>query len=99
METGIAPGSWKAIFANGSWKVQDGNGQIIATINKGENDEAYAHLIAASPYMLEALKGLVGLIGDEDLSDNGELSGAAICDLVRSALALAINDETYPSVH
>ena len=96
METGSAPGSWKAVLANGLWKVQDENGQIIATINKGENEESHAHLLAASPYMLEALKGLVGLIGDEDLSDNGELSGAAICDLVRSALALAINDESYP---
>ena len=96
MESRSAPGSWKAVLANGLWKVQDENGQTIASINKGENEEAYAHLIAASPYMLEALKGMVGLIGDEDLSDNGELSGAAICDLVRSALARAINDEMYP---
>ena len=96
METWSSPGSWKAVLANGLWKVQDENGQSIASINKGENEEAHAHLIAASPYMLEALKGLVGLIGDEDLPDNGEFSGAAICDLVRSALALALNDEMYP---
>ena len=96
METGSALGSWKAMFANGFWKVQDENGQIIASINKGEKEETHAYLIAASPYMLEALKGLVGLIGDEDLPDNGELSGAAICDLIRSALALAMNDEMYP---
>ena len=96
METGSAPGSWKAVFANGSWQVQDENGQTIASINNGENEEAHAHLIAASPYMLAALSGLAGLIGDEDLPDNGELSGAAICDLARSALALAINDKMYP---
>jgi hypothetical protein len=28
------------------------------------------------------------LIGDEDIPDNGELSGAAICDMVRSAVDL-----------
>ena len=44
-------------------------------------------------YILEALRGLVDLIGDEDLADNGELSGAAVCDMARAALQLAgIND-------
>jgi hypothetical protein len=38
---------------------------------------------------MEALKGLVALIGDEDLEDNGELSGAAICDMARAAVELA----------
>jgi hypothetical protein len=37
--------------------------------------------------LYEALKGMVDLIGDEDLPDNGELSGAAICDLARYAVA------------
>jgi hypothetical protein len=32
--------------------------------------------------MLEAFKGISELIGDEDLPDNGELSGAAISDKV-----------------
>ena len=94
METGSSPGSWKAWFINGVWQIRDEEGQLIASL--GKNDKPNAHLIAASPYMLEALKGLVGLIGDEDLPDNGELSGAAICDLVRSALAFATNDEMYP---
>ncbi|WNM57488.1 hypothetical protein [Candidatus Nitrospira allomarina] len=36
--------------------------------------------------LYEALKGMVALIGDDDLPDNGELSGAAICDLARYAV-------------
>ena len=43
----------------------------------------------AAPAMYEALKTLLALIGDEDLPDNGELSGAVICDFARSALAQA----------
>ncbi len=35
---------------------------------------------------LEALKAIMNLIGDKDLSDNGELSGAAICDMARAAI-------------
>lgn len=93
MEIRGAPGSWKAKFENGLWQVQDKDGRTIASIEKSENDEPHACLIAASPYMLEALRGLVDLIGDEDLPDNGELSGAAICDLARSAVALATNEE------
>ena len=50
---------------------------------------ANAHLIAAAPAMYEALQALLALIGDEDLPDNGELSGASICDFARSALAQA----------
>lgn len=42
-----------------------------------------------APLLYEALKAMVDLIGDEDLPDNGELSGAAICDLARYAVAKA----------
>jgi len=80
---------WKAKPKGDSWSVQDDKGNVIASINKAKNAEINARLIAASPYMLEALKAVVNLIGDEDLPDNGELSGAAICDLVRSAVGLA----------
>ena len=38
---------------------------------------------------LEALKALMDLIGDNDLPDNGELNGAAICDMARAAIASA----------
>ena len=55
-----------------------------------------ARIIAASPLMFEALSGLVQLIGDEDLPDNGEFSGAAICDLARSALAVATGNSNWP---
>ena len=51
--------------------------------------QANATLIAAAPAMYEALQALLALIGDEDLPDNGELSGASICDFARSALAQA----------
>jgi len=46
-----------------------------------------------TPYILEALRGLVDLIGDEDLPDNGELSGAAICDMAHAAVELAVGTE------
>ena len=46
-------------------------------------------LETAAPAMYEALQALLALIGDEDLPDNGELSGASICDFARSALAQA----------
>lgn len=36
--------------------------------------------------LYEALKGMVDLIGEDDLPDNGELSGAAVCDLARYAV-------------
>ena len=39
--------------------------------------------------MREALKSMVALIGSEDLHDNGELSGAAICDMARAAIEMA----------
>ena len=42
-----------------------------------------------APLLYEALKAMVDLIGDEDLPDNGEWSGAAICDLARYAVAKA----------
>jgi len=55
----------------------------------GEESNKNASLIAASPYLLEALKAVVALIGDEYLPDNGELSGAAISDMARSAVGVA----------
>ena len=86
------PGLWKAKLEGGSWRILDAEGNRIATIEKSANQKAHARLIAASPYMLDALKGLLELIGDEDLPDNGELSGAAICDMARTAVALAAGD-------
>lgn len=89
MEIKGVPGSWKAVRDNGSsWLIQDENGRKIASVEKGEGAEAVARLIAMSPYIFEALQGLTTLIGDEDLEDNGELSGAAICDMAREAIAL-----------
>jgi hypothetical protein len=82
-------GTWKAKLEGGRWKVRSSENNVIASVEKSGHDKANARLIAASPMMFEALSGLVELIGEEDLPDNGELSGAAICDLARSAVAIA----------
>ena len=64
--------------------------EVWQTYIDGESrQQAHATLIAAAPAMYEALQALLALIGDEDLPDNGELSGASICDFARSALAQA----------
>lgn len=77
--------TFEAFKKGDSWVVQTKNGKTIATVS----NESFAKLMAASPYMLEALKAVSNLLGDEDLPDNGELSGAAISDMVRSAVELA----------
>jgi hypothetical protein len=80
---------WKAKKQGDAWIVQAEDGNTIATIKGTDNDSKYARLIASSPYMLDALKGVQEIIGDEDLPDNGEFSGAAISDMVRTAIELA----------
>jgi len=96
MEPKYTLGTWKAVFENGRWKVESSKNKVIALVQKSGQEEADARLIAASPMMFEALSGLVQLIGEEDLPDNGEFSGAAICDLARSALVIAAGDENWP---
>jgi hypothetical protein len=39
--------------------------------------------------LLQALEADLAILGDDDLPDNGELSGAAITDLVLTAVAKA----------
>ncbi|NQT73658.1 MAG: hypothetical protein HQ553_12955 [Chloroflexi bacterium] len=90
MEIKTILGSWKAVKENGVWQIQDKDGKLISKIEPSTDDESQARLIANSPYLLQALKGMVALIGDDDLDDNGELSGAAICDMARDAVALAL---------
>ncbi|MFC1870072.1 hypothetical protein ACFLYE_02240 [Chloroflexota bacterium] len=89
------PGTWNKNLAGDIWHILDEDSQPVATITSTEQSEAIATLIASSPYMLEALKQISELIGDEDLPDNGELSGAAICDMVRAAVELATGDKTF----
>lgn len=98
MKPGHTEGMWKAVSKDGRWKVHSSKDELIASIEKMGQAEANAKLIAASPMMFEALSGLVQLIGEEDLPDNGELSGAAICDLARSALAMATGKENWPLI-
>jgi hypothetical protein len=83
------PNMWKAVLKGDSWLITDAKGKTIATITNNGKASTYAKIIAASPYMLEALKAISALIGDEDLPDNGELSGAAISDMVRTAISLS----------
>ena len=83
------PNTWRAVQKGASWAVLDKDGKTIATVKDTGSDKKYAKLIAASPYMFEALKAAASLIGDEDLPDNGELSGAAVCDMIRSAAELS----------
>ena len=92
-----------AQFTPGPWVVEckkfiaTPKAVVIAELNDGLQGEypesgyinANATLIAAAPAMYEALQALLALIGDEDLPDNGELSGASICDFARSALTQA----------
>ena len=89
MGKGHIPGTWEIRLEGSTWKVFDEDGQLVATLAEVSEAEARAKLIALSPYMREALKGVVELIGDEDLPDNGEFSGAAVCDMVRVAVGLA----------
>ena len=77
----FSPNPWEAMNKSGSWLIVGKDGKRIATIAQSPSIEKNAKLIAASPYMLEALKGIAELVGDEDLPDNGELSGAAISDM------------------
>ena len=79
-------GAWETKLDCNTWKILTEDRQVVATLAESANAESRAKMIATSPYMLEALKAIVELIGDEDLPDNGELSGAAVCDMVRSAV-------------
>tara|TARA_Y100000310_G_C20395651_1_gene674977 strand:- start:28 stop:300 length:273 start_codon:yes stop_codon:yes gene_type:complete len=79
-------GIWKAVNESGIWKVYDKENNLICTLAESEDAENKAKQIAASPYVLEALKLMVALLGDEDMADNGELSGAAISDMARAAI-------------
>ena len=96
MEDNQTQTMWKAVLNGVKWQVFSSENKVIATIEKGPRDEANAKLIAASPMMYQALSGVIQLLGEEDLPDNGELSGAAICDLARSALAAASGDTNWP---
>ncbi len=97
MELGHTEGMWKAVSEDGKWKIHSSKEEVIATVEKSRKAEANAMLIAASPMMFEALSSLVELIGEEDLPDNGELSGAAVCDMARSAIHIAAGDKNLLS--
>ena len=89
MSKGHIPSTWEVKPDGKIWKIVDKDGKLIATLAEGPDAEARAKMIAMSPYMLEALKGVSELMGDEDLPDNGELSGGAVSDMVRTAVELS----------
>jgi len=93
MEYGSLPDLWKAVSKGDAWLVVDDHGKTMVTVKNTGNDERVAKMFALSPYMLDALKGMAELIGDEDLPDNGDLSGAAICDMVRTAVRLSEDNQ------
>jgi hypothetical protein len=39
--------------------------------------------------LLESLEAALAILGDDDLPDNGELSGAAVTDMMRAAVEKA----------
>jgi hypothetical protein len=80
---------WKAAQKGDDWVIVGADGDVIAKLVGKANNKKSANIFASSPYMLDALKAMIRLIGDEDLEDNGEWSGPAICDQVRSAVDLA----------
>jgi hypothetical protein len=81
---------WKAVQIDGVWMITKANGSRVAKLMGRANNERTANIIAASPYMLDSLRSLLDLIGEEDLPDKGELSGAAISDMARLAVSLAL---------
>jgi len=85
---------WKVAQKGDDWVIVGTEGVVIAKLMGKANNKKSANMIAASPYMLDALKAMIRLIGDEDLEDNGEWSGPAICDQVRSAAYLAAGKQT-----
>ncbi|MFC1926217.1 hypothetical protein ACFLWV_00500 [Chloroflexota bacterium] len=91
MDKSYSPSPWKAVRQLGVWQIVGKDNEKIATIEEVDQSGEYAKLIASSPFLLEALKSVLMLIGDEDLPDNGELSGAAICDMARVAVELTEN--------
>jgi hypothetical protein len=96
MEINYTTGIWKKKLEGNQWIIYSPDNEVIASLSKSKKSVGNARIIAASPLMFEALSGLVQLIGDEDLPDNGEFIGAAICDLARSALAVATGNSNWP---
>ena len=69
MSEEYSPSPWQAVMQQESWLIVDKNNKKIATIEKSVKSEEYAKIIAASPFMLEALQKMVALMADEDLPE------------------------------
>ncbi|MFC1914569.1 hypothetical protein ACFLXF_04785 [Chloroflexota bacterium] len=89
MNKKLLPGFWQAKRIGKRWQVVDEGGGRVAAIENAPDEGEKARLVAASPYMLQALQAVSNIIGEEDLPDNGEFSGAAISDMVRTAIKMA----------
>jgi hypothetical protein len=56
--------------------VPESGGKLVATLANIPDAKENAKFMSAYLYLREALKAEAAFIGDEDLADNGELSGA-----------------------
>lgn len=65
------------------------NGGTLTAICLGPDQAANSRLIAAAPELLATCEAIAQLLGDDDLPDNGELSGAAITEQLRAVIAKA----------
>ena len=96
MEAKHTPGPWIIAVTAKSFQIRGHNPEaLITTMNSGVNapvgQEANAHLIAAAPELLEALKGLIWL-SDEGQIIEAEPShcGPLIADEAREAITKAM---------
>lgn len=83
---GLTPGPWAASFERkkGAYYIHPpGSPGVVAKVYRRRD----ARLVRSAPELLAAVAALLSLAPEGgDLPDNGELSGAAVCDFARSVL-------------
>ena len=65
-------------------KIYDGDKEIAVL-----KEPSLSSLLCAAPLLLDACEGVLNVLGDDELPDNGEFSGAAVTDLVACAVEQA----------
>jgi len=64
----FSPSLWKASKEGANWVMIGPSNAVVARLEGKANTEKTAKLIAASPCMLDALRGVLRLAGDDDLA-------------------------------